>query len=154
MTLPEGFPRLEKQEGRKVTYCATTGENRRSCQCRSCLSGRNHRKGHRKQDMVRKWFEDLTGTKAKFAGRKGNEESWFHLPVRLEVKAGKQVGPVWTAYAKQEAQSDQAKPFGDARTFVGICAPDDMSDFLLTFRSSTFDASVRALGYYHEDDGF
>jgi len=151
--LPEGFPRLEKTEGRRISYCPTTDKPKRSCDCKSCVNGRAYRKGHRKQDTVRMWFEALTGTKATFHGRKGNEEQWFHLPVRVEVKAGKQVGAVWTAYAKQETQSDQAKPFGDAREFVGCSAPDDMSDFLLTIRASRFEQVANALGFY-KDEGF
>jgi hypothetical protein len=97
----------------------------------------NKQKGHRKQSLARKALEDLFGAEALFHGRKANEEAWTHLPVRVEVKAGKQVAPIETRFLAAEKQADTAKATGDPRPFVYIAMPDGMTDGLFICRLST-----------------
>ena len=95
----------------------------------------NKQKGHRKQSLARKALEDLFETGVMFHGRKTNEESW-NFPVRVEVKAGKQVGPLATRFLAAEKQSAVAKATGDPRPFVFIAMPDGMTDGLFVCRLS------------------
>jgi hypothetical protein len=97
----------------------------------------NKQKGHRKQSLARKALEDLFEAEALFHGRKANEEAWTHLPVRVEVKAGAQVGPIETRFLAAEKQSTAAKATGDPRPFVYIAMPDGMTDGLFICRLST-----------------
>lgn len=96
----------------------------------------NKQKGHRKQSLARKALEDLFETEALFHGRKANEEAWTHLPVRVEVKAGKQVGPIETRFLAAEKQAATAKATGDPRPFVYVAMPDGMTDGLFICRLS------------------
>lgn len=132
--LPPGFPK-QRNVRQKTDDPAVRGR-------------RNKRYGHKRQGDVRRFFERLTATQARFRGRTANEETWSHLPVRVECKAGMQCGPAATAYLKQEAQSDQSKAFGDIRPFVAAVAPEGMSDFLLIVRGSRFVETMNALGFY------
>lgn len=134
--LPDGFPVVKAKNQRLKTDDP------------ALRNKRNRAYGHAKQAVVRRWLEQLTGTQARFQGRKANEEMWSHLPVRVEVKAGQQVGAAATAYLNQERQSDQAKAFGDIRKFIGVCAPEGMSDFLITVRASNFVEVCESLGFY------
>jgi len=97
----------------------------------------NKQKGHRKQSLARKALEELFGTEAAFHGRKAEESHWHHLPIRVEVKAGKQVKPVETRFLAAEKQADAATPIGDPRPFVFIAMPDGMTDGLFVCRLST-----------------
>jgi hypothetical protein len=97
----------------------------------------NKQKGHRKQALARKALEDLFETEAAFHGRKAEESHWTHLPIRVEVKAGKQVKPVETRFLAAEKQSDAARATGDPRPFVFIAMPDGMTDGLFVCRLST-----------------
>jgi hypothetical protein len=95
----------------------------------------NKQKGHRKQSLARKALEDLFETGVMFHGRKQNEESW-NFPVRVECKAGQQVGPIATRFLAAEKQSDAARATGDPRPFVFIAMPDGMTDGLFVCRLS------------------
>jgi hypothetical protein len=96
----------------------------------------NKQKGHRKQSLARKALEELFDTGVMFHGRKANEEAW-NFPVRVEVKAGKQVSPLATRFLAAEKQSDAARSTGDPRPFVFIAMPDGMTDGLFVCRLST-----------------
>lgn len=111
----------------------------------------NRRKGMKKQRMARKVLEQVSGVEsaARFSSLTSNEESW-RLPVRVEVKAGKQVGPIetrWTAAEKQsENNTHSPKSVGDTRPFVMVAMPDGWSDGLVICRLSQLGAVVDALG--------
>lgn len=96
----------------------------------------NKQKGHRKQSLARKALEELFDTGVMFWAHKSNEESW-NFPVRVEVKAGQQVGPIATRFLAAEKQSAAAKATGDPRPFVYIAMPDGMTDGLFVCRLST-----------------
>ncbi len=60
----------------------------------------------------------------------GHEE---YLPgqLRVEVKAGDQVGPIWTRYRAARAQSEAQRPIGDHRPFAMLAMPAGTSHGLL-----------------------
>lgn len=60
----------------------------------------------------------------------GHEE---YLPgrLRVEVKAGAQVGPIWTRYRAARAQSEAQRPIGDHRPFAMLAMPTGTSSGLL-----------------------
>lgn len=143
--LAPGFPKLEKQtrpwKCRKEDEACT-----RSKPCNSCRGARSRRSGMKKQREARKAFEVLTGVDAaRFAGQLGNEEAWTGLPIRVEVKSGSQVGPVWTKYALAETQAEAARAIGDARPFVFVAMPTGMTDGLFVCRLSNLSAVVEGL---------
>jgi hypothetical protein len=114
--------------------------------CNACRGARSRRSGMRKQREARKALEALTGAEAaKFVGQLGNEESWHGLPLRVEVKSGAQVGPVWTKYAAAEAQSEATRPIGDVAPFVMVAMGTRTSDGLVVFRLSQFARVVEAV---------
>lgn len=99
----------------------------------------NRQKGKRKQAAARRVFEAVYQVTVSWAGKKGNEESWDHLPCRLEIKAGQQVGPMATKYLAAEKQSNAARAHGDVRPFVFVAMPDDWgTDGLMVVRLSVF----------------
>ena len=78
----------------------------------------------RKQLMVRKAFQEITGTEwVQFHTQGGNEETW-KSPVRVECKAGAQVRPVETKFVLAEKQSEASRAVGDVRPFVFVAVPD------------------------------
>jgi len=141
--VPEGFPKLDKAT-RPWTCRADDPDCTRSKPCARCRGARNRRKGKRKQNQVRKELDRHFGTAGRMSTVTANEENWRHR-VRAEVKAGKQVGPVATAFLKAEKQSEAARPVGDPRPFVWVAMPDDMSDGIVAFRLSALEAVVSAL---------
>jgi hypothetical protein len=52
-----------------------------------------------------------------------HEENWGGL-FRTEVKAGAQVGPIFTRFQLAERQSYAAKALGDIRPFIMVAMPD------------------------------
>lgn len=100
----------------------------------------NRQKGKRKQAAARRVFEDVYQVTASWHGKKGNEETWDHITAaRLEVKAGKQVGPIATRFLAAEKQSEAARATGDTRPFVMVAMPDDWgTEGLLLVRLSVF----------------
>jgi hypothetical protein len=64
-----------------------------------------------------------------------HEEHWGG-GVRVEIKAGKQVSPIWTRFLLAEGQSNAARAIADGRPFVMIAMPDDTRDGLVICRLS------------------
>ena len=56
--------------------------------------------------------------------------------MRVEIKAGKQVSPIWTRFQLAEAQSEAARAIADNRPFVMIAMPDDTRDGIVLCRLS------------------
>ena len=73
-----------------------------------------------------------------------HEEHWGGA-FRIEVKAGKQIDPIWTRYLLAETQSEQARPVGDPRPFVMVAMPDGSTDGLVIGRLSSLGALLRLL---------
>lgn len=143
--LAPGFPKLDKQT--RPWRCRKDVEScTRKDPCASCRGARNRRSGMRKQREARKALEKLTAADAaKFVGQLGNEEAWSGLPLRVEVKSGAQVGPVWTKYAAAEMQSQASRAHGDVRPFVLVAMGTRTSDGLVVFRLSEFARVVEAV---------
>ena len=116
--------------------CPNTDKPKRQCDCRTCINRRNRSKGRRKQNMVRK---KLGIPDRKFHGADAHEENW-RSAVRIEVKAGKQVGPIATRFDKAEAQSGENVKNqvggGRGKPFMMVAMPDDTSDGIVLFRLS------------------
>jgi hypothetical protein len=78
------------------------------------------------------------GVKPRFASRLSDEERWGG-PWRTEVKAGKQVGPLATAYLNAEDQSNGHQAIGDVRPFRCVAMPDGWgTEGLVIVRLSTW----------------
>lgn len=100
--------------------CATVG-CRRQTPCVACQKRAVRTDGLKAQRKTLKVLERKTGTKAaRFSGQQGNEEAW-RLPWRVEVKSGKQVQPVVTAYEKHREQATHVS--GDPRPFMLVVVP-------------------------------
>jgi hypothetical protein len=115
--------------------CPETDLPKRTCRCRTCINRKNRAKGKRKQNMVRK---KLGIPDRKFHGADAHEENW-RSAVRIEVKAGKQVGPIATRFNKAEAQSwENVKNVvgGRGKPFMMVAMPDGESDGIVLFRLS------------------
>lgn len=91
---------------------------------------RNRAKGDSKARRARKQL-GIQGANTR------HEELWGG-DLRVEVKSGAQVAPIWTRYLLAENQSKQAKPIGDARPFALIAMPDDTREGLVVMRLSSF----------------
>jgi NADH dehydrogenase/NADH:ubiquinone oxidoreductase subunit G len=143
--VPEGFPKVKGET--RPWECKKADETcTRSKPCASCRGARNRRSGMRKQREARKALERVTGAEAaRFAGQLGNEEAWSGLPLRVEVKSGAQVGPIWTRYAAAENQANASKAIGDARPFVMVAMGQKTSDGLALVRLSELARFVEAV---------
>lgn len=143
--LAEGFPKLDKQT--RPWSCRNDDPTcTRAKPCRADLGARNRRSGMKKQREARKALEALTLTQAaQFAGQLGNEEAWSGLPLRVEVKSGAQVGPIWTRYAQAEAQSENSRAIGDNKPFVMVAMGQKTTDGLVLCRLSQLNRLVEAL---------
>lgn len=102
----------------------------RGCVCARCRGQRNRAKGDAKARKARKML-GIEGVNSR------HEELWGGA-IRLEVKAGAQVKPVFTAYLRCEVQSEQHRPVGDPRPFAMVAMPDGSSDGLIVMRLSQF----------------
>ena len=84
----------------------------------------------------------------KFHGADAHEENW-RSAVRIEVKAGKQVGPIATRFEKAEAQSwENVKNQvggGRGKPFMMVAMPDDTSDGIVLFRLSQLKEVVEGI---------
>jgi hypothetical protein len=106
--------------------------NRRTKNCGdpTARGKRNRAKGDSKARRARKQL-GIQGANTR------HEELWGG-DLRVEVKSGAQVAPIWTRYLLAENQSKQAKPIGDARPFALIAMPDDTREGLVVMRLSSF----------------
>lgn len=98
---------------------------------------RNRAKGDAKARRARKTL-GISGANTR------HEEHWGGA-FRVEVKAGKQVAPMWTRFLLAETQSEQARPVGDPRPFLMIAMPDNTQDGLVIGRLSSLGALLRLL---------
>jgi hypothetical protein len=80
---------------------------------------RSRRKGKRAQRAVANKLGIPTGIDG------GNEETW-RSSLRVEVKEGKQVQAAVTAFRRTRDQSEQARPIGDNRPFMGVVVHDGL----------------------------
>lgn len=85
----------------------------RGCGDPVARGGRARRKGKRAQRAVANKLGIPTGIDG------GNEETW-RSSLRIEVKQGKQVQAAVTAFRRTRDQSEQARPIGDNRPFMGV----------------------------------
>jgi len=88
----------------------------RGCGDPSARGKRNRTKGDSKARRARKKL-GLGGHLTR------HEENWGGA-FRTEIKAGAQVGPIWTRFLAAKTQSDAAKALGDIRPFVMVAMPD------------------------------
>tara|TARA_R110000868_G_scaffold233628_1_gene487335 strand:+ start:1639 stop:1986 length:348 start_codon:yes stop_codon:yes gene_type:complete len=102
----------------------------------------NRQKGKRKQAMVRRTLEAIYGVQVNWTQHKSEEENWIHLPVGIEVKAGKQVGPIHTRYKNARAQHEKSVP-NDTRPFLFVACPDGDSDAYVIVRLSEFESLLK-----------
>ena len=102
---------------------------------------KNKNKGRRKQNLARK---KLMIPDAKFRSQMGHEENWGGN-IRVEVKAGAQVKPIWTKYIKAKEQSEENKRIGDSRPFMFVAMPDGTSNGLVVIELDDIVNIVTAL---------
>jgi len=98
---------------------------------------RNRAKGDSKARRARKTL-GIAGANTR------HEEHWGGA-FRVEVKAGKQIEPIWTRYLLAEGQSEQARALGDIRPFLMIAMPDGSSDGLIVGRMSQLGELLRMI---------
>ena len=91
---------------------------------------RNRAKGDSKARRARKMLG--------IAGANSRHEEHWGGALRVEIKAGAQVGPIETRFRDAEAQSQTAKAFGDVRPFAMIAMPDGQTDGIVLMRLSDF----------------
>jgi hypothetical protein len=72
-------------------------------------------------------------------------EEHFGGRLRVEMKAGKQVGPIATRFDDARAQSEAARPIGDHRRFMMVAMPDGINDGIVLMRLSDFVAEYGTL---------
>jgi hypothetical protein len=88
----------------------------RGCGDPAARGKRNRAKGDSKARRARKRL-GLVGVNSR------HEELWGGA-LRVEVKAGAQVGPIATRFYAAREQSQVSKALGDARPFVMVAMPD------------------------------
>lgn len=98
---------------------------------------RNRAKGDAKARRARKAL-GIAGANTR------HEEHWGGA-FRVEVKAGKQVAPIWTRFLLAETQSEQARAIGDPRPFLMIAMPDNTQDGLVIGRLSDLGTLLRLM---------
>lgn len=98
---------------------------------------RNRAKGDAKARRARKKL-GILGVNSR------HEEHWGG-GVRVEIKAGKQVAPIWTRFLLAEGQSNAARSIADNRPFVMIAMPDDTRDGLVICRLEDVQAVAAAV---------
>lgn len=102
----------------------------RNCECAKCRGKRNRSKGDNKARVARKAL-GIGGVNSR------HEEVWGG-DVRVEVKAGAQIKPVYTAFVKCQEQSEAARPVGDHRPFMLVAMPDGIKDGLVVMLLSDY----------------
>jgi hypothetical protein len=108
----------------------------RMCTCPRCTGKRNRAKGDSKARQARKAL-GIAGVNSR------HEEVWGGN-LRVEVKAGAQVNPIWTRFKNAEEQSEAARAIGDNRPFAMVAMPDGMKDGLVIIRLRDVTAFVAA----------
>ena len=98
---------------------------------------RNRAKGDSKARAARKKL-GIPGANSR------HEEVWGGI-VRVEMKAGKQVGPIATRFDEARAQSEAARPIGDVRPFVMVAMPDGTTEGIVLLSLSDFADILRLL---------
>jgi hypothetical protein len=109
----------------------------RDCLCRQCMGKRNRSKGDSKARVARKAL-GLTGANTR------HEEHWGG-GLRVEVKAGAQVGPIWTRFRDARNQSEVQRPIGDNRPFAMVAMPDGQKSGLIIISLDDLAAFVAAI---------
>ena len=108
----------------------------RGCDDPVARGGRNRRKGDEKARKARRLL--------RLVGANTRHEELLGGPVRVESKAGAQVGLIWTRYRDARLQSEAARPLGDHRPFVMTAHPDGAPEFLVLVSSKDWDQVVAA----------
>ena len=101
---------------------------------------RNRTKGDTKARNARKKL----GLSATGKAGSRHEEHWGGM-FRVEVKAGAQVGPIWTRFVAARNQSQAAKALGDIRPFAMIAMPDNTTDGIILMSLNEFAELVSVL---------
>lgn len=73
-----------------------------------------------------------------------HEENWGGA-FRTEIKAGAQVGPIYTRFRDAKAQSDAAKASGDIRPFVMVAMPDGTTEGIVLMTLTEFSELIELL---------
>ena len=140
----------KNSEGRQIGKCPNTGTKKHLCNCRTCLNRRNRQKGRRKQNLARK---ALNIPSNRFHGADAHEENWRgHL--RVEVKAGKQVGPIATRFYKAKQQSDANNDIIGAKSkpFAMVAMPDEsVNGLFICELDKIFEVATAILQNFSED---
>lgn len=131
-------------DGCGLAKCTAVGQptrtgHPRGCVCPRCIGRRNKRKGQRKQAKA------TTALGVPRSTISPGHEEYLGGAVRIEVKAGAQVGPILTRYLAMEAQSEAARPFGDHRPFVAVAMPEKVSWGIVLIRTDRLEDAVAAL---------
>lgn len=108
----------------------------RLCKCPSCRGRNNKRKGQKKQAKA------VTALGVPRTSIHPGHEEFLGGQVRLEVKAGGQIAPAYTAFVKCEAQSAASRAIGDNRPFAAVFMPDGTKDGIVCVRLSQLDDFV------------
>lgn len=102
----------------------------RNCGDPAARGKRNRTKGDSKARRARKKL-GLGGHLTR------HEENWGGI-FRTEIKAGAQVGPIYTRFRDAKAQSDASKAMGDIRPFVMVAMPDGTSEGIVLMTLDEF----------------
>lgn len=90
----------------------------------SAIGRRSRSKGQTKQRMIRRFLERIFNSPPPPGMAKlGHEENWTHLPVNVQVKAGKQTHPAANVYVNTRTVN-QIQLAGDARPYMVVLVPD------------------------------
>lgn len=101
---------------------------------------RNRTKGDSKARKARKKL----GLAATGNAGSRHEEHWSGM-FRVEVKAGAQVGPIWTRFRDARNQSKASKTLGDIRPFAMVAMPDGTSEGVILMSLDEFAELVSLL---------
>lgn len=92
----------------------------RGCGDPAARGKRNRAKGDSKARRARRLL-GIAGANSR------HEEHWGGL-LRVEVKAGSQVSPIFTRFDAARSQSEAARSIGDVRPFAMVAMPDGTSN--------------------------
>lgn len=115
-----GLGKVARDGKRRVKLCADP----------TARGKRNRSKGDSKARRARKQL-GIGGANTR------HEELWGG-DLRVEVKAGAQVGAIWTRYLLAENQSKAQRSIGDPRPFALIAMPDGTTEGVVVMRLSAF----------------